>query len=279
MTIRSRKTVLLVAILLVWISMSIPAVVGAEASAVHVVQRGETLGHIAQRYNVSIGTLAASNSIANPDRIYAGQRLVIPGVGNAAVAGATGSAVHVVQRGENLFRISMLYNVKMSSIVSANGIANPNSIYAGQRLTIPLGGYVAAPVAAPAQVAASAPAPTVAVGKQIVVDVSDQSVYAYENGQLLRQFVVSTGLPRTPTVLGDYSVYVKYASTRMSGPGYDLPNVPWTMYFYQGYGLHGTYWHNNFGQPMSHGCVNLRTPEAEWLYNWAPVGTPVHVQA
>ena len=79
MTIRSRKTILLVAILLVWISMSIPAVVGAEASAVHVVQRGETLGHIAQNYNVSIGTLAASNSIADPNRIYAGQRLVIPG--------------------------------------------------------------------------------------------------------------------------------------------------------------------------------------------------------
>jgi lipoprotein-anchoring transpeptidase ErfK/SrfK len=242
------------------------------------VQRGETLGHIAQRYNVSIGTLAAMNSIADPDRIYAGQRLVIPGIGNAAVAPAAGSAVHVVQRGENLFRISLLYNVKMAAIVSANGIANPNSIYAGQRLTIPFGGYVAAPVAAAAPAVAYAPSPTVVIGKQIVVDVSDQSVYAYENGLLLRQFVVSTGLPRTPTVLGDYSVYVKYSATRMSGPGYDLPNVPWTMYFYQGYGLHGTYWHNNFGQPMSHGCVNLRTPEAEWLYYWAPVGTPVHVQ-
>lgn len=47
----------------------------------------------------------------------------------------------------------------------------------------------------------------------------------------------------------------------MTGPGYDLPNVPYTMYFYQGYGLHGTYWHNNFGTPMSHGCVNMPTPE------------------
>ena len=47
------------------------------------------------------------------------------------------------------------------------------------------------------------------------------------------------------------------------------------MYFYGGYGLHGTYWHNNFGTPMSHGCVNLSQGDAAWLYNWAPVGTKV----
>jgi lipoprotein-anchoring transpeptidase ErfK/SrfK len=50
------------------------------------------------------------------------------------------------------------------------------------------------------------------------------------------------------------------------------------MYFYRDYGLHGTYWHSNFGRPMSRGCVNLRTPDAQWLYNWAEVGTPVHVR-
>jgi lipoprotein-anchoring transpeptidase ErfK/SrfK len=63
----------------------------------------------------------------------------------------------------------------------------------------------------------------------------------------------------------------------MTGPGYYLPNVPYTMYFYRGYGLHGTYWHANFGRPMSHGCVNLPTYEAQWLFNWAPVGTLVNV--
>jgi lipoprotein-anchoring transpeptidase ErfK/SrfK len=61
----------------------------------------------------------------------------------------------------------------------------------------------------------------------------------------------------------------------MSGPGYNLPNVPYTMYFYRGYAIHGTYWHNNFGSPMSHGCVNLATPDAQWLYNWAPMHTRV----
>jgi lipoprotein-anchoring transpeptidase ErfK/SrfK len=54
--------------------------------------------------------------------------------------------------------------------------------------------------------------------------------------------------------------------------------VPYVMYFFEGYGLHGTYWHNNFGHPMSHGCVNLRTPDAKWFYNWAEIGTPVLVK-
>ena len=64
----------------------------------------------------------------------------------------------------------------------------------------------------------------------------------------------------------------------MSGPGYYLPNVEWVMYFYQGYGLHGTYWHSNFGQPMSHGCVNLTNDDARWFYEFASLGTPVHVK-
>ena len=77
---------------------------------------------------------------------------------------------------------------------------------------------------------------------------------------------------------GSYTIQRKYVSTRMTGPDYDLPGVPYTMYFYQGYALHGTYWHSNFGQPMSHGCVNMRTSDAEWLYQFAPVGTAVRVQ-
>lgn len=56
---------------------------------------------------------------------------------------------------------------------------------------------------------------------------------------------------------------------------YFLPAVPYVMYFHGNYGLHGTYWHNNFGQPMSHGCVNLPTDAAQWLFNWAPIGTKV----
>lgn len=111
----------------------------------------------------------------------------------------------------------------------------------------------------------------------IDVDLTNQSVYAYEGDVMVNSFIVSTGTWLTPTVVGEYKIYVKYRSAKMSGPGYYLPNVPYIMYFYKGYGLHGTYWHNNFGTPMSHGCVNLRTDDAAWLYEWASVGTVVNV--
>ena len=117
-----------------------------------------------------------------------------------------------------------------------------------------------------------------AEGRWIEVDISDQRVSAYEGDQLVNSFTVSTGTYAHPTVLGQYRVYVKLTATDMSGPGYYLPDVPYTMYFYRGYALHGTYWHSNFGTPMSHGCVNLRTPDSQWLFNFASVGTLVNVR-
>jgi lipoprotein-anchoring transpeptidase ErfK/SrfK len=111
----------------------------------------------------------------------------------------------------------------------------------------------------------------------IDVDLNNQRLVAYEGQTPVRWVTVSTGLPGTPTVTGQYHIYVKYLSQTMSGPGYYLPDVPYVMYFYEGYGIHGTYWHHNFGHPMSHGCVNTPTPDAQWLYNWADVGTLVYV--
>lgn len=109
------------------------------------------------------------------------------------------------------------------------------------------------------------------------VDLSDQRMYAYEGDTMVRTFIVSTGTWQTPTVTGKFKVWIKLRSAPMSGPGYYLPDVPYIMYFHGDYGIHGTYWHNNFGVPMSHGCVNLSIPDAEWAYNFASVGTVVNV--
>jgi lipoprotein-anchoring transpeptidase ErfK/SrfK len=111
----------------------------------------------------------------------------------------------------------------------------------------------------------------------IDVDISSQSLTAYEGSTPLRTFIVSTGTAAHPTVLGRYRIYVKLRYDTMAGPGYYLPNVPYVMYFYQGYSIHGTYWHHNFGTPMSHGCVNMYTPDAEWMFYFASVGTLVNV--
>jgi lipoprotein-anchoring transpeptidase ErfK/SrfK len=111
----------------------------------------------------------------------------------------------------------------------------------------------------------------------IDIDISSQSLTAYQGSIPVRTFIVSTGTAAHPTVLGRYRIYIKLRYDLMVGPGYYLPNVPYTMYFYQGYAIHGTYWHHNFGTPMSHGCVNMYTPDAEWMFSFASVGTLVNI--
>ncbi|MGA3292143.1 MAG: L,D-transpeptidase family protein [Candidatus Microgenomates bacterium] len=173
----------------------------------------------------------------------------------------TPNGTYIVQSGETLGKIAAKFGMPYGYLAEENNIPDPNLIYTGQVLTIPIW----------------PPIPKTDNGKLIIVILSQQEVYVYQDGTLLKTFIVSTGVPQYPTVTGRYKIYVKYKSATMSGDGYYLPDVPWVMYFYQGYGLHGTYWHHNFGHPMSHGCVNMYTPDAEWLFNWADVGTPVWI--
>ena len=111
----------------------------------------------------------------------------------------------------------------------------------------------------------------------IEIDISDQKLTAWQGDVPVFETIVSTGKPGWRTLPGKFKVYVKYDETRMRGADYDTPDVPWTMYYSGAFAIHGAYWHNNFGTPVSHGCVNLRVPEAKALYEWASVGTEVVV--
>jgi len=111
----------------------------------------------------------------------------------------------------------------------------------------------------------------------IDINLSEQTLSAYEGENIVGAFIVSTGRGGYPTVTGEYSIWVKVPMQDMSGPGYYIQDVPWVMYFYESYGIHGTWWHNNFGTPMSAGCVNMTIDDAKWMYGWASVGTIVNV--
>lgn len=121
--------------------------------------------------------------------------------------------------------------------------------------------------------------------KLIVVDRSKQKLYAYEDGEVFVEMVVSTGLELSPTPVGTFTVFKKMPSRYMQGPlpgftdYYDLPGVPWNLYFTEGGAvIHGAYWHESFGQRYSHGCVNLSPEDARVLYQWAELGTKVTVK-
>lgn len=117
--------------------------------------------------------------------------------------------------------------------------------------------------------------------KRIQIDLTKQRLYAFEGENQVFEFPISSG-KWFPTPTGTFSIWIKLRYSKMEGGTkalatyYYLPNVPHIMYFYnektaktRGFGIHGAYWHNNFGHPMSHGCVNLPLDAAEKLFAWA----------
>ncbi len=276
----------------------------AAAPIVHTIQRGEILSQIAGQYGVTVEAVMQANGISNPNRIVVGEELNIWASSEfLAQQEALEEAIaeqeaqeealeeiqssereeYVVQSGEYLSQIARRFNVSWVAIAELNGITDPDTVYAGMTLLIPNGSDVLSQNVSYATYnniapAVSDPGARIGTGREIVVVLSTQMTYAYEDGVLQHSALASTGLPATPTVQGDFKVWNKTRAQTMSGPGYYLENVEWVMYFYQGYGLHGTWWHENFGQPMSHGCVNLTNEDAQWFYEFASVGTPVHVR-
>ncbi|MFJ2550765.1 L,D-transpeptidase [Microbacterium sp. NPDC087591] len=124
------------------------------------------------------------------------------------------------------------------------------------------------------------PFETVSLFRRIEINLSTQHAYLFENGNVVRSWAVSTGLPGTPTPTGNFKVFAHTAMQDMGcyeGAPYCTENVPWITWFTTNIGFHGTYWHNNYGNRMSHGCVNLPIDLAKFVYDWSPVGLEVSV--
>ena len=125
--------------------------------------------------------------------------------------------------------------------------------------------------------------------KWIDVDLTRQQLVAFEGKKPVFATLVSTGRRNPqdpehdfPTPPGVYRIREKHVTTTMDGDvasdgPYSIEDVPWVMYFNGDQAFHGAYWHNNFGHVMSHGCINLRIPDAKYLYDWAPNGTVVWI--
>ncbi len=263
----------------------------AASGDTYTVQPGDTLSSIAFAYGLTVDELLAANGLGWDTWVYAGQQLIIPSTQYTPAPQTynqlytpqySTNTVVTVQPGETLSSIAARHGVDGYQLAVINGLAWNAWLYAGQQLIIPTtqSTYNQTPAVVPIT-----PQPTynntvtATDEKWIDVDLTNQTITAYEGQTPVYNVIVSTGTWKYPTVAGTYKIYVKYEKTRMSGgygdEAYDLADVPYVMYFYKGYGIHGTYWHNNFGTPMSHGCVNLTIADAGWFYNWASIGTKV----
>jgi lipoprotein-anchoring transpeptidase ErfK/SrfK len=186
---------------------------------------------------------------------------------------ATGGG-YVVKSGDTLGDIAWRLGVSSTALRRENGIANSNAIYPGQVLTIP--GHSAEDAASVESAEQDyAESETAGGGKWIDVDLTEQRLRAYRGDTLVFNTLVSTGIEGYDTPEGEFAIEYMVEWQTMQGDDYYLPDVPYVMYFADYFAIHGTYWHDNFGHPMSHGCINLTIPDSAWLYDWANIGTPV----
>jgi lipoprotein-anchoring transpeptidase ErfK/SrfK len=111
----------------------------------------------------------------------------------------------------------------------------------------------------------------------IEINLSKQRLFAWDGNKLIKIAFISSGKPSTPTLPGLFKIETKRLRDRMRGVDYDIANVPYTMYYNRGYAIHGAPWHNRFGTPISHGCINLPVDTAKWLFEWTNVGTSVFI--
>jgi len=114
--------------------------------------------------------------------------------------------------------------------------------------------------------------------KLIKVDIAKQTLSYYFDGKLFDYFLISSGVSGMNTPEGEFAILDKVPVKHYGGANFDYPNTKWNLHFttqkYRYY-IHGAYWHNNFGHPMSHGCVNVSYENMEPLYFWAQHGTKV----
>jgi LysM repeat protein len=244
------------------------------ADGYHVVRKGESLSAIGRLYNLTLEEMMALNDISDPNTIQMGQMLrLTEEVDPAAIASKADPSVitYEVKRGETLDEIATAHQTTIEQILHDNAELKPDGdLHAGQELRIL--------VPADAEQAFGVVGAPLDGERKIVIDLSEQTLTAYQGDVVVLQSIVSTGKASTPTLPGEFSTFLKYSSQHMSGDDYDLPGVPWVMYYYDEYAIHGAYWHANFGIPTSHGCTNMTIAESKALYSWAPLGTKVIVQ-
>jgi LysM repeat protein len=244
----------------------------------HVVSPGENLHRIALRYGTTVQTLAQLNGIISTNHVVVGQALRVPDVvlTPATVPPAEDmTKMHTVQPSETLATIAMRYGASAWTLAQVNAISNPSLIFPGQVLIIPGGND-------------TAPAATNTGGeKHVVVDISEQHLYAYQGETLVYSFVASTGMYRSPTRTGTFSVLNKIPNAY--GSTWNLQMPYWLGIYWSGglqNGIHALpilsngqrLWAGYLGTPISYGCVVLDTYEARLLYEWVDVGTQVLIQ-
>jgi len=243
------------------------------STRVYVIRRGDTLSAIALRNGVTLLALLQANGLSKYQWIYPGQRLVIPSSSGTLTDAAAGQA-YVVKAGDTLGAIAVRFRTTTFELARLNGIVDPSRIYVGQSLRITSqAGVALVPHAG---------------NQRILIDLSEQHLYAYSGESLVYSLVCSSGAAPYYTRTGEFQVQSKIPNAYGSTWGIWMPH--WLGIYWAGStenGIHAlpimqngrTLWSGYLGQPVSYGCIVLGTAEAKLLFDWAEVGTPVSIRS
>lgn len=258
----------------------------------YTVQPGDTLFLLAGKHGISLSRLMSINGFSSEEWLQVGQELLVPHALAPApqpaylvsalqpappVAemqpGQARPAFHTVQTGELLADVAAWYGVNPAALARLNGLRNDSVLAPGQALRVPSVDGLEL-LEGMGERLEQARYPTLSE-RWIEVDLKEQLAIAYEGVIPVRVFVISSGVEDSPTVTGAFRIWVKIVmqdmrgGSRAAGDAYHVTEVKNVQYFHEDYGFHGTYWHSNFGTPMSRGCVNMTEEDAKWLFDWA----------
>lgn len=263
-----------------------PPQAGLADTRIYLARPGDTLSSLAVRFGTTTARLAELNQRAPATQLHIGEALRVP-IGTDAdtvFASPPGDDiptpgkyfVHTVLEGETIAAIAATYGTSTRRTLELNGLADGTRVKPGMRIVVPPPSFAELFADAPMGANGVPEYPVIPLDdKWISVDLDHQRLYAWEGNKLLKRFAISSGKAKTPTVTGAFRIWAKVSSqtmqggSRAAGDYYNLPNVQWVQYFYRDYALHGAYWHNKFGTPTSHGCINLTNTDAKWLFDWA----------
>ena len=264
----------------------------AEEYQVYTVQPGDTLFRLAGKHGISLTKLMSINGLTEEEWLKLGQELLVPPSLAPAPQpahlisalqpappitgmqpGRTRPDVHTMRTGESLTDIAALYGVNPGALARLNGLQNNSIPEPGRVLRIPSANALEL-LEGMGQWLDWELYPTF-TERWIEVNLSEQVAIAYEGAVPVRVFVISSGVGSSPTVTGTFRIWVKITmqdmrgGSRAAGDSYHVTEVKHVQYFHEDYAFHGTYWHSNYGTPMSRGCINMTEEDAEWLFEWA----------
>lgn len=254
----------------------------AAPNKIHTVQRGESLGLIAQANGVTVRELLAANRISSPDTIQPGQELVIPGPVREAKAPPVGPArsgffYHNVQPGDTMSQLSKDFDTTPQAIVRYNSLPDEQTIFSGLDVRIPYG---------PPVLNRRLP-PTPQSVTEFIISITRQRCWVMQDGAILHAWPCSTGQGEWATRTGTFPIKTKLELAKSSAYRLDMPF--WLGLYDVGSfenGIHGLpvdwntgeqLWDTLVGQPATFGCAMLLDKDAATLFNLAYLGMPVHI--